>query len=75
MNLIESWFERLTMKRLSNSAFTSVSDLVDAIEDWTSHWNDDPRPFVWTKPTNDITVNVQRGRAALAGQIRSATNH
>jgi transposase len=75
VNLIENWFSLLTRKRLTNSAFTSVTDLVDAINEWTSHWNDDPHPFVWTKPAADIITKVQRGRATLTHQINSATHH
>jgi transposase len=74
VNLIENWFSLLTKKRLINSAFTSVADLVAAIEEWTSHWNGDPRPFVWTKPATDIIAKVRRGRATLAHQINSAAD-
>ena len=75
VNLIENWFSLLTKKRLINSAFTSVADLVAAIEEWTSHWNDDPKPFVWTKPATDIIAKVRRGRTTLTHQINSATDH
>ncbi len=75
LNLIENWFAQLTKKRLTNSAFTSVAGLVEAIEHWTSHWNDDPRPFVWTKPAAEIAAKVRRGRTALTHQINSATHH
>ncbi len=75
VTLIENWFAQLTKKRLTNSAFTSVADLVDAIDEWTSHWNDNPRPFVWTKPANDIIAKVQRGQATLTHQTNSATHH
>lgn len=75
VNLIENWFAQLTRRRLTNSAFTSVASLVDAIDTWTSHWNDDPHPFVWTKPANDIINKVRRGRAALNRVNKSATDH
>lgn len=75
VNLIENWFAQLTKKRLTNSAFTSVAELVDAIDEWASHWNNDPHPFVWTKPAADIIAKVRRGRAALTHQIKSATHH
>jgi hypothetical protein len=75
VNLIENWFAQLTKKRLTNSAFTSIAALIDAIEEWISHWNDDPSPFVWTKPANDIIAKVQRGRTTLTHQINSATHH
>jgi hypothetical protein len=25
---------------------------------WASHWNDDPKPFVWTKTVDDIITTV-----------------
>jgi transposase len=65
LNLIERWFKELTDRRLRRGAFTSVLDLVDAIEIWTGHWNDDPRPFVWHKATEEIIEKVRRGRTTL----------
>ncbi len=46
--------------------------LVEAIETWVEHWNDNPQPFVWHKKAEEIIVKVRRGRAALA-QVKSAT--
>ena len=42
LNLVERWFKELTDKRLRRGRFTSVSELIDALEIWTKHWNDDP---------------------------------
>jgi transposase len=75
LNLVERWFKELTDKRLRRGSFTSVPELVDAIEHWASHWNDDPKPFVWHKTAKDIITKVRRGRAALTHQIKSATDH
>src|SRR6516164_8534587 len=65
---VEGWFAQLTNRRLKHGAFTSVADLIDAIELWASHWNDDPKPFVWHTTAKDIIVKVRRGRAALTHQ-------
>ena len=54
--------------------FTSVPNLIEAIELWAEHWNDNPKPFVWHKPAEEIIAKVRRGRAALT-QIKSATDH
>ena len=54
--------------------FNSVTQLTEAIELWAEHWNDDPKPFVWKKPADEIIAKVRRGRAALA-QVKSATAH
>lgn len=75
LNLIEGWFAQLTNKRLKHGSFDSVASLTEAINLWASHWNDDPKPFVWRTPAANIIAKVRRGRAALNHQIKSATDH
>jgi len=74
VNLVERWFKELTERRLRRGAFSSVDALIEAIEVWTEHWNDDPKPFIWHKTAEQIIEKVRRGRAALH-QINSATDH
>jgi transposase len=74
LNLVEGWFSLLTKRRLQRGVFTSVDELILAIETWTEHWNDDPNPFVWKKPADEIITKVSRGRSTLAS-IKSATHH
>ena len=73
-NLVERWFKELTDRRLRRGVFSSVAGLIDAIETWTEHWNDHPKPFIWHTPAQDIIDKVRRGRATLH-QIKSATDH
>ena len=75
LNLVEGWFKLLTQRRLRRGTFNSVDQLIDAIELWVDHWNDDPKPFIWKKPADEILAKVQRGRAALTHQTNSATHH
>jgi transposase len=75
LNLIEGWFAQLTNKRLRHGSFDSVAALTDAIDTWASHWNDDPKPFVWHTPAKKIIAKVRGGRAALTHQTKSATRH
>ncbi|HSH61330.1 MAG TPA: IS630 family transposase [Acidimicrobiales bacterium] len=74
LNLVERWFKELTDRRLRRGAFGSVSDLIDAIELWAEHWNDNPKPFVWHKTAEEIIEKVCRGRTMLT-QVKSATHH
>lgn len=74
LNLVERWFNELTERRLRRGVFTSVAALIDAIETWTEHWNDDPKPFVWHKSAQEIIAKVRRGRSTLT-RIKSATRH
>jgi transposase len=74
LNLVESWFNQLTNRRLKKGAFSSVAQLEDAIGIWTEGWNKDPKPFIWKKPADEITTNVKRGRTKLA-LTNSDTDH
>jgi len=74
LNLIERWFKELTDRRLRRGVFTSVDNLIDAIELWTEHWNHDPQPLIWHAQADDIIDKVRRGRAKLH-QIKTATDH
>ena len=75
LNLVEGWFAQLTNRRLRNRSFASVAALTEAIDVWASHWNDDPKPFVWHRSAEQIIAKVRRGRATLDRVIKSATDH
>jgi transposase len=75
LNLVDRWFKELTDRRLKRGTFTSVADLTQAIQTWAKHWNDDPKPFVWHKPAEEIIAKVRRGRAALDCRPKIATDH
>ena len=74
-NLIERWFKELTDKQLRRDSFTSVDQLIDAIELWAEHWNDDPKPFIWHRTAEEIIAKIRRGRAALDQKVNCATDH
>jgi len=57
------WFSVLSRKALTNSSFTSVAGLETRIDRWVLHWNDGTKPFVWTKPADEILDKVARGQA------------
>jgi transposase len=61
LNLVEGWFAQLTNKRLKHGVFTSLDALIEALDVWISHWNDDPQPFVWTKTAAEIITKAKRG--------------
>ncbi len=75
LNLIEGWFAQLTNRRLRTGVFTSVNDLVDAIDLWAEAWNENPHPFIWRRTADEIIAKVKSGRAALTTQTKSATDH
>jgi len=65
LNLIERWFGLLTEKQLRRSAFTSVKDLTQAIRQFITTYNKNPKPFVWNAKVNDILNKVGKCKAIL----------
>ena len=60
LNLVERWFGELTSKLLRRGTHRSVDALNRDIRAWIETWNDDPRPFVWTKTADDILESIAR---------------
>jgi transposase len=54
MNQVERWFGLLTGKLIRRGVHTSVQALENDIRDWIATWNDNPRPFTWTKTADEI---------------------
>ena len=60
LNVVERWFAELANRKLRRSAHNSVQDLEADILAWIDAWNDDPKPFVWTKTADEILENIAR---------------
>jgi transposase len=58
-NLVERWFKELTDRRLRRGGFTSLNNLIEASETWVEHRNDNPTPFVWHQPAEQIIEKVR----------------
>jgi transposase len=58
INQVERWFGLLTDKLIRRGVHTSVKALEDDIKAWISTWNQDPRPFTWTKTANEILKSL-----------------
>src|SRR5499427_125452 len=58
MNQVERWFGLLTDKLIRRGVHTSVQALENDIRDWIATWNDNPRPFTWTKTADEILASL-----------------
>ena len=58
LNIVERWFAELTNRKLRRSAHRSVQDLEADVRSWIEAWNQDPKPFVWTKSADEILTTV-----------------
>jgi transposase len=60
LNLVERWFSELTTKKLRRGTHRSVNQLNADIRAWIDTWNENPRPFVWTKTAEQIVESIAR---------------
>ena len=66
LNAVETFFSRLTRRRLKRGVFHSVVDLQAAINRYITEHNGDPKPFTWTADPDLVLGKVTRGTQALA---------
>jgi len=72
LNMVERFFRDLTTQRLRRGVFTSVPELVNAIETYIARHNDNPKPFIWTAKANDILQKVVRANRRLSSKQNGA---
>ena len=58
LNLVERFFAELTTRLLRRSVHHSVAELEADIRTWIDTWNDNPRPYVWTKTAEQILESI-----------------
>ncbi len=66
LNLVERFFGLITEKQIRRGVFSSVSDLEKKIMQFIEVHNENPKPFVWTKPVDEIMAKINRARLALS---------
>jgi transposase len=54
LNQVERWFALLTDKQIRRGVHKTVQALEKDIRAWIKNWNDDPRPFIWTRTADEI---------------------
>ena len=58
LNAVETFFSALTRRRIRRGSFRSIVDLQAAINRYIAEHNADPKPFIWTKPADQILAKV-----------------
>lgn len=59
LNLVERWFGLITAQAIRRGSFDSVKSLEKAIARYLADWNDNPRPFRWTKSAAQIKRSLR----------------
>jgi transposase len=65
LNLVERWFGELTTKKLQRAPHRSVRALNADLRNWIKTWNENPRPYVWTKTADQILDSITRYYARI----------
>src|SRR5215470_12531452 len=67
INQVERWFGYLTEQRIRRGVHKSVQALEADIRDWIETWNQNPRPFTWTKTAEEILDSLARYISRISG--------
>ena len=59
INQVERWFAEITQRRIRRGSFRSTQALEQAIKEYLAVYNEDPKPFVWTKSADQILDSLQ----------------
>jgi transposase len=62
LNMVEVFFSIITRQAIRRGSFTSVQDLINAIENFIDGWNDRCHPFTWTKSADEILPHCRPGK-------------
>lgn len=60
INQVERWFAEITRKQIRRGTHRSTRELEQAIRAYLATYNQNPRPFTWTKTADDILDSIKR---------------
>jgi transposase len=67
INQVERWFGYLTAQKIRRGVHKSVHALEADIRAWIENWNQNPRPFTWTKTADEILDSLAKYIAKISG--------
>jgi hypothetical protein len=67
INQVERRFGYLTDQIIRRGVHTSIRALECDIRTWIETWNEDPRPFVWTKTSEEILNSLAEYITKISG--------
>jgi transposase len=62
LNMVEIFFGIITREAIRRGTFTSVKDLIGAIETFIDGWSDRCHPFTWTKSADQLLDHCRPGK-------------
>src|SRR5689334_22359044 len=67
INQVERWFGYLTDQLLRRGVHKSVQALETDVREWIKTWNQNPKPFAWTKTAEEILDSLARYISRISG--------
>jgi transposase len=67
INQAERWFRYLTDQMIRRGVHKSVQALEADIRTWIASWNQNPKPFTWTKTAEEILDSLARYIERISG--------
>jgi transposase len=62
LNMVEIFFGIITRQAIRRGSFTSVRDLITAIETFIDGWNDRCHALTWTRPADELLRHCRPGK-------------
>ena len=66
LNQVERWFAALTEKQIRRGSHRSTRALEKAITDYLTVYNEESKPFIWTKSADQILESLQNYRERIS---------
>src|SRR6476620_9901172 len=67
LNQVERFFSTITARAIRRGSFASVKQLIQKIDHFFAHYNQNCKPFVWTATADSIIAKLQRLCERIAG--------
>jgi transposase len=65
LNLVERFFADITQDAIRDGSFTSVRQLIEAIDEYLALRNEQPKRYQWRAKGEEILAKIQRARLAM----------
>ncbi len=60
LNQVERWFAEITRRMIRRGSCQNTLALETAIKEYLEVYNEEPKPFIWTKSADQILESIQR---------------
>ena len=59
INQVERWFAAITERQIRRGTDRSTVELEQAIQEYLAVYNENPKPFIWTKSADQILESLK----------------